>query len=396
MSTGKTESDGERLRAADPQIADLVDAENTRRDGAVSLIASESVSTPAVRAALGSVFGDKYAEGYPGHRYHGGCEVADEVERLAVARARGLFGADYVNVQPVSGSTANQAVYAAFAQPGDGLLSLSLRHGGHQSHGSSANFSGRWFSPEFYELDMATERIDYDRVREAALYYKPRLLVAGASSYSRHIDFAAMRSIADECGAILWVDAAHIAGLSIAGIGPDPVAYADVVTVATQKIMRGPRGGVILARAEHGEALSRAVYPFLQGGPFVAAIAAKAVTFAESATDDYRAYARRVVENSAALADRLTDGGLRVVSGGTDNHLSVVDVSALRLTGRAAADALSTAGIVVDKAVLPFDPEPVNQGSAIRVGTPTVTAGGATAADMVAIGDRILDVLASA
>jgi glycine hydroxymethyltransferase len=243
---------------------------------------------------------------------------------------------------------------------------------------------------------MSDERIDYDKLRETAMFYKPRILVAGASGYSRHIDFAAMRSIADEAGCILWVDAAHIAGLAIAGIGPSPVEYADVVTVSTQKIMRGPRGGVILGRAEHADALRRAVYPFVQGGPNMAAIAAKAVAFAESATPEYRDYAHRVVENAKALAAALVEGGLRVVSGGTDNHLAVVDVTELGLTGRAAADALGVAGIVVDKAVLPFDPAPVALGSAFRVGTPTVTSAGQTVSDMAVLAARILDVLAGA
>ncbi len=387
---------GGPLRDADPAVAGLVDAEVARRAATVSLIASESVSTPGVRAALGSEFGDKYAEGHPDHRYHGGCEVVDELEELAVARARELFGAEYADVQPVSGSVANLAVYAAFAQPDDAVLALSLRHGGHQTHGSRANFSGRWFTPVSYELDMSDERIDYDKLRETAMFYKPRILVAGASGYSRHIDFAAMRSIADEAGCILWVDAAHIAGLAIAGIGPSPVEYADVVTVSTQKIMRGPRGGVILGRAEHADALRRAVYPFVQGGPNMAAIAAKAVAFAESATPEYRDYAHRVVENAKALAAALVEGGLRVVSGGTDNHLAVVDVTELGLTGRAAADALGVAGIVVDKAVLPFDPAPVALGSAFRVGTPTVTSAGQTVSDMAVLAARILDVLAGA
>ncbi len=384
------------MRSVDPRVADLIGAEEGRRADTVSLVASEVVSTPAVRAALASEFGDKYAEGYPGRRYQGGCEVADELEELATARARDLFGAQYANVAPLSGSAASQAVYAAFAQPGDAVLALSLRHGGHQTHGSRANFSGRWFTPVSYQVEMAGERIDYDLLRESAMFHKPRILVAGGSGYSRHIDFAAMRSIADEVGCVLWIDAAHIAGLSIAGIGPSPTDFADVVTVSTQKIMRGPRGGVILARAEHADALSRAVYPFLQGGPNMAAIAAKAVAFAESSTPAYREYAQQVVANASALAARLVEGGMRVVSGGTDNHLAVVDVTRSGLSGRAAADALAAAGIVVDKAVLPFDPAPVAQGSAIRVGTPTVTANGLGVDDMVVLADRILDVLAGA
>lgn len=384
------------VRSADPRVADLIGAEEGRRADTVSLVASEVVSTPAVRAALASEFGDKYAEGYPGRRYQGGCEVVDELEELATARARDLFGAQYANVAPLSGSAASQAVYAAFAQPGDAVLALSLRHGGHQTHGSRANFSGRWFTPVSYQVEMAGERIDYDLLRESAMFHKPRILVAGGSGYSRHIDFAAMRSIADEVGCVLWIDAAHIAGLSIAGIGPSPTDFADVVTVSTQKIMRGPRGGVILARAEHADALSRAVYPFLQGGPNMAAIAAKAVTFAESSTPAYREYAQQVVANASALAARLVEGGMRVVSGGTDNHLAVVDVTRSGLSGRAAAAALAAAGIVVDKAVLPFDPAPVAQGSAIRVGTPTVTANGLGVDDMAVLADRILDVLAGA
>ncbi|GAB16898.1 serine hydroxymethyltransferase [Gordonia effusa NBRC 100432] len=377
------------LADADPEVAALIESESTRRRSTLQLVASESVASPAVRAALASDLGDKYAEGYPGARYHGGCGVVDEVENLAISRARGLFGADYANVQAISGSAAGQAVYAAFAQPGDPVLALRLMHGGHQTHGSRANFSGRWFSPITYRVREDDELIDYDQLRDTALVHRPGIIVAGSSSYSRHIDWAALRSIADEADAILWCDAAHLAGLVAGGAAPSPVPFADVVTVSTQKVFWGPRGGAILAREEHAPALQKAVFPFLQGGPAMNSIAAKAITFAEAATPKFAEYARAVVRNAQELSIALAERGLRTVSAGTDTHLAVIDVTSSGLTGRAAAAALADAGIVVDKAVLPYDTAPVADGSAIRLGTAVLTTQGFAAPEMTTVADWI-------
>lgn len=391
---GPREPSAQTLRTADPQIAELIGREATRRRSTLQLVASESVASPAVRAALASDLGDKYAEGYPGARYHGGCEVVDEVETLAVDRARDLFGCDYVNVQPMSGSVAGHAVYAAFAQPGDPVLALRLMHGGHQTHGSRANISGRWFSPIGYGVGRQDERIDYDHLRETALVHRPGIIVAGSSSYSRHIDWAALRSIADDVEAVLWCDAANLAGLVAGGAAPSPVPYADVVTLSTQKVFWGPRGGAVLARAEHAAVLQKAVYPFLQGGPAMNSIAAKAVTFAEAATPEFAGYAQDTVDNAQDLSVALAEHGYRTVSGGTDTHIAVIDVSSSGLTGRAAAAALADAGIVVDKAVLPFDTAPVADGSAIRVGTAVLTAQGFVTDDMPQVADWIARALA--
>lgn len=375
---------------ADPQIAALIDAETRRRARTLQLVASESVASPAVRAALASDLGDKYAEGYPGARYHGGCDVVDDVERLAVERARTLFAADYANVQAVSGSVAAQAVYAAFAQPGDPVLALRLMHGGHQTHGSRANISGRWFSPIPYAVRRDSELIDYDHLRDTALVHRPGIIVAGSSSYSRHIEWETLRSIADEAQAILWCDAAHLAGLVAGGAAPSPVPYADVVTVSTQKVFWGPRGGVVLARAEHAPALQKAVYPFLQGGPAMNSIAAKAITFAEAASGEFAEYARRAVTMATELSVALAERGYRTVSAGTDTHLAVVDVRPSGLTGRAAAAALAEAGLVVDKSVLPFDEAPAADGSAIRVGTAVLAARGFGAGEMAQVAEWIV------
>lgn len=379
--------------ASDPEIAELLRREETRRRGSLQMVAAESTATPAVRAAVGSILADKYAEGYPGHRYHGGAEVVDEVEQLAISRAHTLFGADYVNVQPLSWALANFAVYAAFSQPGDQVLSLNLKHGGHQSHGSRANLSGRWFSVLNYEVRRDNERIDYDQIRDLALIHRPRILVAGGTSYSRSWDFAAMRTIADEADCILWVDAAHLAGLAVGGVLDSPVPYADVVTVATNKVMRGPRGGLLLARSEHEDSLSRAVYPFMQGAPAMHSIAAKAVAFGECLRPEYAAYARDVADDAATLAAELGARGLRTVSGGTDTHLAVIEVSSLGITGREAAKRLAACRIIVDKAVTPFDEAPVSEGSAIRFGTAVLAADGLRPADMPQIADLMLDAM---
>lgn len=385
---------GERSIEGDDAVADLIERERRRRSDAVQLVASETVATPAVRAALASGLDAKYAEGYPGARFHGGCEVVDELEKLAVGRATTLFGADYVNVQPLSGSVANLAVIAAFAQPGDPILALSLGHGGHQTHGSRANFSGRWFTPLRYGVRRDDELIDYDQIRELALVHRPRILVAGATSYSRNIDYAALRAIADEAEAILWVDAAHTAGLVAAGVAPSPVPHADVVTAVTHKVLRGPRGGIILAAGRHASALQKAVFPFIQGGPAMNVIAGKAICFAESAQPDFADYAAAAVRAAQRLSDELGQRGLRVVSGGTDIHLAVVDVTSTGLTGLEAQQRLDAAGIVVDKAVLPFDPQPPSQGSAIRFGTPAAVLAGLDESAMSVLADAIVAALA--
>lgn len=380
----------------DPELADLIDREMQRRATTLQLIASETPPTPAVQEALASGLAAKYAEGYPGMRYHGGCDVVDEVEQLAVARAEALFDADYVNVQPLSGSAANLAVYAAFAQLGDPILALQLKHGAHQTHGSRANFSGRWFSALTYGLRKSDETIDYDEIRDLALLHRPRMIVAGAASYSRFIDFAALRSIADETDAILWVDAAHLAGLVAGGVAPSPMPFADVVTVATHKVFRGPRGGMVLAAGRHRDALARAVYPFVQGGPALNSIAAKAVCMRESAAPDFAAYIREVISAAARLSAELGTRGYRTVSGGTDTHLAVIDVSARGLTGREAQRRLDAAGITVDRSVLPFDERPPAQGSAIRVGTPAAVVSGVGTAQMPIVAECIDRALRSA
>ncbi|WP_083876383.1 serine hydroxymethyltransferase [Gordonia namibiensis] len=374
----------------DPQIDMLIERESSRRRTWLQLLASETEPTTGVRAAMASTFDSKYAEGRPGSRYHGGCEIVDELEVLAISRARDLFGADHVDVQPLSGSAANLAVHAAFAQPGDPVLALRLEHGGHQTHGSRANFSGRWFSPLHYEVRRDTELVDYDQVRELALVHRPRMLVAGATTYSRSFDYPLLREIADEAECILLVDAAHLAGHVAAGLLPSPVPHADVVTFSTNKVFRGPRGGVILARAEHADALRKAVHPFIQGGPSMHAIAAKAVAFHDAGTREFATYAGAAVRNAGDLADALTARGLRVVSGGTDTHLAVVDVEALGISGTEAQDRLNRSGIVVDKAVLPFDERPVAEGSGIRIGTPAATSRGLTPEMIPAVADAML------
>lgn len=375
---------------SDPELEELLDRETRRRTSTLQLIAGETPPTPAVLAALTSDLGTKYAEGYPGARYHGGCEVADEVEQLAIDRAAHLFGAEYVNVQPLSGSAANLAVYAAFAQPGDPVLALRLDHGGHQTHGSRANFSGRWFGTIHYGVRESDELIDYDELRDTALLHRPRIIVAGSASYSRQIDYAALRAVADEAEAILWVDAAHLAGLVAGGVAPSPVPHADVVTFSTHKVLRGPRGGMILAREPHRAVLQKAVHPFIQGGPSMNSVAAKAVCMKESGERAFADYASDTVAVARRLGDELGSRGLRIVSGGTDTHFVVVDVSALDVSGREAQRRLSSAGIVVDRAVIPFDEKPVAEGSAIRVGTPSAVVGGLGVDDMATVADWIM------
>lgn len=373
------------LRRVDPEMATLIDREHDRSRSTLSLIASETLSIPAVREAVAGDLSDKYSEGYPGNRYHGGCDVVDEIENLAIRRARDLFGAEHANVQSHSGTSANLAVHAAFAQPGDPVMALKLAHGGHQTHGSRVNYSGRWFYPLGYGLRSDTETIDYDAIRDMALLHRPRILVAGASSYSRLIDYTVLRSIADEIDCVLWVDAAHIAGLVAAQVVPSPVSVADVVSGASHKVLRGPRGGFLLSRAEHAVAVDKAVFPFSQGGPALNVIAAKAVAFADAATTEFRRYARMSVDNCGALSAALAARGLRSVSGGSDTHLVVVDVTSLGITGAEAQRRLQGAGIVCDRATLPFDSRPPGEGSGIRVGTAVATARGLTPDHMDAI-----------
>ena len=370
------------LTATDPEIAGVVTDELDRLRGGLQLIASENLTSPAVLAALGSTLSNKYAEGYPGRRYYGGCSVVDRAEEIAVARAQELFGAEHANVQPHSGANANLAVYAAFCQPGDTVLAMSLPHGGHLTHGSKVSFSGKWFNPVPYSVRRDTELIDYDEVRDLARTHRPKMIVAGATAYPRLIDFAAFREIADEVGAVLWVDAAHFIGLVAGKAIPSPVPYADVVSATTHKVLRGPRGGMLLSRAEHAKKLDKAVFPFTQGGPLMHAVAAKAVAYAEAATPDFEAYASAVVGNAAALASSLEAEGMRAVSGGTDTHLALLDLQNLSISGADAEARCDAARITLNKNAVPYDPAPPMVASGIRVGSAAVTTQGMGPAEM--------------
>jgi len=364
------------LKAVDPQIEALIRAEAHRQETGLELIASENAVSPAVLQAMGSVLTNKYAEGYPGKRYYGGCEVVDQVEQLAIDRVKQLFGAEYANVQPHSGSQANMAVYLGLLQPGDTYLALDLNSGGHLTHGAKVNFSGKLFNPVHYGLVRETERIDYDQVDRLAAEHKPKLIVVGASAYPRVIDFARFRKAADACGAAIMVDMAHIAGLVAAGVHPSPVPFAEVVTSTTHKTLRGPRGGLILAREAFAKSLNSQIFPGIQGGPLEHVIAAKAVAFHEALQPAFKAYQQKIVSNAQALASGLMAQGLRLTSGGTDNHLMMVDLRPKALTGKVAEAALGKAGITVNKNMIPFDPEKPMVTSGIRVGTPAVTARG--------------------
>jgi glycine hydroxymethyltransferase len=383
------------LADTDPEIARLVAAERRRQDEGLELIASENFTSRAVIEATGSVLTNKYAEGYPGRRYYGGCEVVDEVESLAIARARELFGAEHANVQPHSGTSANMAVYFALLRPGDTLLGMDLSCGGHLTHGHRLSYSGRDFKVVAYGVDRASERIDYDEVRRLALEARPKLIVAGASAYSRTIDFARFRSIADEAGAILMADMAHIAGLVAAGLHPSPVPHCHVVTTTTHKTLRGPRGGLILCRAELAKEIDRAVFPGVQGGPLMHVIAAKAVALGEALGPEFKGYQRRIVANTARLAAAFAGHGFRIVSGGTDNHLFLADVASRGLTGKLAETALDAAAITVNKNTIPFDPNPPLTASGIRVGTAAVTTRGLGEPEMDEIATLIAEVLAA-
>ncbi|AEV88334.1 serine hydroxymethyltransferase [Actinoplanes sp. SE50] len=377
------------LERDDPEIADVLLDELTRQRETLTLIASESFASPAVLAALGSTLANKYAEGYPGNRYYGGCEHADRAEELAVGRAVELFGADHANVQPHSGASANLAAYAALAEPGDPVLALGLPHGGHLTHGSRANFSGKWFHPIAYRVDPATELIDYDEVRDLALAHRPKLIICGAVSYPRLIDFGRFREIADEVGAYLMVDAAHLIGLVAGHAVPSPVPYADVVTCTTHKALRGPRGGMILCRADLARRVDKAVFPFAQNGPMMHAVAGKAVALREAGTAAFRRYASQTVRNAQALASWLTAEGMRPVTGGTDTHLAVLDLRELGVSGRDAEARCAAAGIAVNKNAIPYDPEKPAVASGIRVGSPSVTSQGMGEAQMRRIAELV-------
>jgi glycine hydroxymethyltransferase len=370
------------LQAEDPQIAEIILAELQRQRGGLQLIASENFTSPAVLAALGSTLSNKYAEGYPGRRYYGGCSEVDKAELIGIERAKALFGAEHANLQPHSGASANIAVYGAFVKPGETVLAMSLPHGGHLTHGSKVNFSGKWFNVVSYGVHRDTELIDYDEVRDTALRERPKMIICGATAYSRLIDFAAFRGIADEVGAILMVDAAHFIGLVAGKAIPSPVPYADVVSFTTHKVLRGPRGGMILSRAEHAAAIDKAVFPMMQGGPLMHAVAAKAVALKEAATPQYQAYAKRVIRNAQALSEGLAEAGMRPVSGGTDTHLVLLDLQGLGVTGTQAEARCGAARITLNKNAIPYDPQPPAVASGIRVGTPAVTTQGMDEQDM--------------
>jgi glycine hydroxymethyltransferase len=373
------------LAHTDPELYDMFVAERARQQETLELIASENYVSAEVLAAQGSILTNKYAEGYPGERYYGGCEYVDVAEQLAIDRAQALFGADHANVQPHSGSQANAAAYLALLEPGDGVLAMSLAHGGHLTHGHRVNFSGQLYDFHHYGVDRESEQIDYGQVRALALEHRPRLLLAGASAYSRLIDFARLRAIADEVEAYLMVDMAHIAGLVAAGVHPSPVPHAHVVTTTTHKTLRGPRGGMILCTQDLARQVDRAVFPGTQGGPLMHIIAAKAVSLKLASTPAFAAYARKVVDNARALADALQAQGLRIVSGGTDNHMMLVDVRETGLTGNEAEDALETVGIATNKNMIPYDPAPPKVTSGVRLGTPAATTRGMGAGEMAAI-----------
>jgi len=364
------------LTQQDPDIAAVLLSELKRQQTNLQLIASENFTSRAVLAALGSTLSNKYAEGYPGKRYYGGCEEVDKAEYLAIDRAKSLFGAEHANVQPHSGASANVAVYQAFTKPGDTVLAMSLAHGGHLTHGSPVNFSGKWFNIESYGVRQDNELIDYDQLRDQAIATKPKMVCSGATAYPSLVDFAKIREICDEVGAIMWVDAAHFIGLVAGKAIPSPVPYADVVSFTTHKVLRGPRGGMILAKAEHAAAIDKAVFPGMQGGPIMSAVAGKAIALAECATPAYQKYAQDVIVNAKALAAALEAEGMRAVSGGTETHLALMDIRSTGVTGKVADERCGAAGIVMNKNSIPYDPEKPGITSGIRVGSPATTTQG--------------------
>ena len=381
------------LRQVDPEVADILDHELERQQQTLVMIPSENYSSRAVMAATGSIMTNKYAEGYPGARYYHGCEFVDEVERLAIDRAKTLFGVEHANVQPVSGTQANMAVYYALLERGDTILAMALDQGGHLSHGNRANFSGKYYNFIGYGVERDSERIDYDALEALALEHKPRMIVAGASAYPRTLDFPRFRQIADKVGAYLLVDMAHIAGLIAAGVHPSPAPYADVISSTTHKTLRGPRAAIILSRAEHAKKIDKAVFPGIQAGPLMHVIAAKAVMFKEAMEPAFISYQQQVVRNAHALAQALLQAGFRLVSGGTDTHLMLVDLRGQQLTGKRAADLLREANIVTNFNTIPFDPQPPTQGSGIRPGSPSLTSRGMQESEMWEVGQFISRVL---
>ena len=381
------------IRMSDPELYGAMKSELERQRDHIELIASENFTSRAVMEAMGSHLTNKYAEGYPGARYYGGCEYVDIVEQLAIDRAKELFGAEHANVQPHSGSQANVAVYLALLKPGDTILGMDLSHGGHLTHGSKASISGKYFNACFYGVDPETEMIDYEKAMQIAGECKPKLIIAGASAYSRIIDFKKMREIADEVGAYLMVDMAHIGGLVAAGVHPSPVPYADVVTSTTHKTLRGPRGAIILCKDELKKKINSAVFPGTQGGPLMHIIAGKAVCFKEAMSDEFKAYQRQVVKNAAVLADTLSENGIRLVSGGTDNHLMLADTMSLGRTGNEVQELLDAAHITANKNSIPFDTQSVKLTSGMRFGTPAVTTRGMGEDEMRDIGKMIVRII---
>ena len=381
--------DFELLTQQDPAIAAVLLSELKRQQSNLQLIASENFTSRAVLAALGSTLSNKYAEGYPGKRYYGGCEEVDIAENIAIDRAKSLFGAEHANVQPHSGASANIAVYQAFTKPGDTVLAMSLPHGGHLTHGSKVNFSGKWFNIVSYGVRQDNELIDYDELRDLAIANKPKMICSGATAYPSLIDFEKVRAICDEVGAIMWVDAAHFIGLVAGKAIPSPVPYADVVSFTTHKVLRGPRGGMILSKAEHAAAIDKAVFPGMQGGPIMSAVAAKAVALHECQQISYQKYAKQVITNAKALAAGLVAEGMRAISGGTETHLALIDVTGAGVTGKVADERCGAAGITLNKNSIPFDPNPPAVSSGIRVGTPSTTTQGMGVDEMAIIAQLI-------
>lgn len=379
----------EEILKVDPEIAELITEETNRQRNKIELIASENFVSPAVMAAMGSPLTNKYAEGYPGKRYYGGCEVVDKIEDIARERAKKLFGAEHANVQPNSGSQANQGVFFAVLTPGDTVMGMNLSHGGHLTHGSPVNMSGKHYNIVSYEVDPVTQCMDYDVIRELAIEHKPKMIIAGASAYSREIDFKKFREIADEVGAYFMVDMAHIAGLVATGLHSNPVPYADFVTTTTHKTLRGPRGGMILCKAEHAAKIDKAIFPGIQGGPLEHVIAAKAVNFLEALKPEFKQYQEQVVKNAKALAKALMDRGFDIVSGGTDNHLMMVDLRNMDITGKDAEHLLDEIGVTCNKNTIPFETTSPFITSGIRLGTPAVTTRGMKEKDMEEIAQII-------
>jgi glycine hydroxymethyltransferase len=377
------------LERQDPEIAAVVISELERQRHNLQLIASENFTSSAVLATMGSTLSNKYAEGYPGKRYYGGCEEVDKVEVIGIQRAKELFGAEHANLQPLSGASANIAVYQAFTKPGDTVLAMSLPHGGHLTHGSKVNFSGKWFNVVSYGVRQDNELIDYDQLRDLAIEHKPKMICSGATAYPSLIDFEKVRQICDEVGAIMWVDAAHFIGLVAGKAIPSPVPYADVVSFTTHKVLRGPRGGMILSKEKHAAAVDKAVFPGIQGGPIMSAVAGKAVVLKECATPAYQEYAKKVIENCKALANDLQSEGMRAVSGGTQTHLALIDIRSTGVNGKVADERCGKSGISLNKNSIPFDPESPAVTSGIRVGTAAITTQGMGKAEMKVIAGLI-------